>query len=369
MKHNFFVYVLAALILLIGIPASGLAVSEGDYQDQYNNLVKPDYLSGYFGSFTGVDDIKIAYVKYDRLNKNSSDNAYRGALVIQHGDTESYRKYAELVYDLKIFREKGYDVFLMDVRGQGYSERMLFNHYKDYVKDFDDYVTDFSVFIETIVKADNPPKLLLISHSLGGCITFRYMQKNPDTFDAAVMSSPMLKPWTGDLEDEVAYKIAKTAVKLGLGKLYAAGESYFGESIGATNKFLIPAKFKNNEVTNSPERWTSWNDIRQENCNELDVNGHAFNFVYESMKDSRVARDPENVALMKTPMLILVAEDDKIVDTEVYTDVEIDMNNAGGSCETKYYLNDSMHELFMEKDIIRNKVIEDTLSFFADYLY
>ncbi len=234
MKHTLIFNLLLVLALIVSFTGNSFAISETDFENVYQEEVMPEYNTGYFGTFAGVDGVEIAYVKYESLG-----DEYKGAIVIQHGDTESYRKYAELVYDLKEFREQGFQIFLMDLRGQGYSERMLSNKYKDYVKKFDDYVTDYSTFIDTIVKADNPPQVFAIAHSLGGLVTFLYMQENPNAFDAAVLCSPMLKPWTADLTEENAYSMAETAVALGFGKLYAIGESWTGENIGPKNKLLI----------------------------------------------------------------------------------------------------------------------------------
>ncbi|MCP4350075.1 MAG: alpha/beta fold hydrolase [Desulfobacterales bacterium] len=364
MTHKFIVNLLVTLILLISFTGSSFAISETDFEERYRNEVMSEYNTGYFGTFVGVDDIEISYVKFESLG-----DEYKGAIVIQHGDTESYRKYAELVYDLKEFREEGFQIFLMDLRGQGYSERMLSNKYKDYVKKFDDYVTDYSTFIDTIVKADNPPQVFAIAHSLGGCVTFLYMQENPNAFDAAVLSSPMLKPLTAGLSEEDAFAMAETAVILGFGKLYAIGESWTGENIGPKNKLFIKDKFEGNKITTSEVRWTKWNDVLQENDNELDVNGHAFNWIYESLKAARIARDHENAAKIKTPMLIFEAENDLIVDTSVYEGVKNAINSAGGQCEVISFGNESMHEIYVERDVTRDDAVNETISFIRSYIF
>ncbi|MCP3944623.1 MAG: alpha/beta fold hydrolase [Desulfobacteraceae bacterium] len=368
MKKGFVLVLLSTILIWAGFLENSYAVFEGDFEYDYERYVMADYDTGEFKSFNGVDGVKIAYVKFDRLNQDFlDDNAYKGAIVIQHGDTESYKKYAELIYDLKILRQMGFQVFLMDLRGQGYSERMLNNKYKDYVEDYDDYVTDYTTFIDTIVQENNPPQLFAVSHSLGGWVTFRFMEDNPDTFDGAVLCSPMLKPWTGGMSENTAYKIAETAVKLGMGKLYALGESFFGETLGPRNKFFMKAKFEDNKVTTSEVRWTKWNDVLQENDNELDVNGHTFNWIYEAIDSSRYARDHENASVIKTPMVIFEAQNDLIVDTSVFPGICEAINNAGGNCDNLPFGFESKHELFMEQDILRDEVVNQTISFILDH--
>lgn len=362
---NFFI----VLAVICTFYAQGFAISEKNFNSNYQTTVMPEYQKGEFSSFTGVDGIKIAYAKFDRLNANSQgNNAFKGAIVIQHGDTESYRKYAELIYDLRELREEGYQIFLMDLRGQGYSERMLLNKYKDYVEEFDDYIADYSYFVKNIVSADNPPQIFAIAHSLGGCVTFRFIEENPSFFDAAVLCSPMMKPKTGAVGEDAALALAESAVNLGLGKLYAMGESLLGETLGPKNKPLFPAKFDGNTITTSETRWTKWNDVIQENNNELDVNGHTFNWVYQAITGARIARDLSYASRIKTPLVFFESENDLIVDTSVYQGINDAVNSAGGSSRLIKFGNASMHELYMEKDITRDNVVKETISFIRSHM-
>ena len=369
MKVKFIAKIVITLGLFCGFSANSFAISENDFENSYSDYVIQDYEKGTFSSFTGVDDIRISYVKFDRLNsENIENNDFKGAIVIQHGDTESYRKYAELIYDLKKLREDGFQIFLMDFRGQGYSERMLLNKYKDYVEAFDDYVSDYSTFVKTIVSADNPPQIFAVSHSLGGCVTFRFMEDNPSFFDAAVLCSPMLKPKTADIREDVVLALAESAINLGLRKLYAVGESFLGENLGPKNKLFFPARFAGNKITTCEVRWTKWNDIIQENNNKLDVNGHTFNWLYESIIGSRIARDHFNASVIKTPMVIFKAANDLIVDTSVYEGIADAINAEGGSCNLIRFKNGSMHEIFMEKDVSRNEAVSRTISFIRSHM-
>ena len=65
--------------------------------------------------FVGVDDIPIHYVRFIHPKHHK-------AIVISPGRSESYVKYPEVAYD---FYHLGYDVFIIDHRGQGRSGRIL----------------------------------------------------------------------------------------------------------------------------------------------------------------------------------------------------------------------------------------------------
>ena len=79
-------------------------------------------------TFQGTDDVTIRYVQF-------TDPAHDKVLVISSGRSESYVKYPEVLYD---FFHLGFDVFIMDHRGQGLSGRMLDDPQKGHVERFDD---------------------------------------------------------------------------------------------------------------------------------------------------------------------------------------------------------------------------------------
>lgn len=197
---------------------------------------------------------------------------------------------------------------------------------------------------------------------MGGCVTTRYLEQNQGVFDAAIFSSPMYKPSTDPFSYDFAYNVSKTNVNLGLGNTYALGQPW-GASKG---------NFEDNPVTTSQPRWEAWNTARHENNDELDINGHTYDWVYQALKVSEETRAPENLRNITTPMRILQCENDLIVDTSVYAGVQNEINNAGGYCELITFDDlpehePSMHELFMEKDIVRDVVIDLVKEFIDRY--
>ena len=138
---------------------------------------------GLFNSFEGVKCVDIHYAVFTQKNSNSP------ALIIVPGRSESYLKYQELAFN---FYQQGYNVFIIDHRGQGLSGRLLKNPNKGYVEDFQDYVDDLHYFIESVVVKHCAAKPFLLAHSMGGAIAARFMQDSPDAIKAAVISSPML---------------------------------------------------------------------------------------------------------------------------------------------------------------------------------
>ena len=190
---------LFAALLILALPCSSHAISESDYADQYPAKVLPFYNNGTFSQFSGTNALLIKYAAFEQDNETNS-------LIIIHGKSESYIKYAEVVYDLQGL---GMSCYLMDARGFGFSERILDDDpQKVYVDRFDDYVDDLKTFIDTLIKAKPHARIFILAHSLGGCVAARYLEKYPDDITAAVLSSPMLQIDTGSFPPAVAYCVA-----------------------------------------------------------------------------------------------------------------------------------------------------------------
>lgn len=179
-----------SLLALTLFSAGALAVtntfpltSEADVPTLYRQTL-PDFWRQHAveGEFKGKDGVTI---RYAALRQEKVDRA----ILIVNGRVESYLKYQELAWDLW---RQGYSLYLIDHRGQGMSGRMLDDPQKGYVDQFDDYVVDLKQFHDQIIMAEQPAKLFLLAHSMGGAISARYLERWPEDIKAAVLSSPML---------------------------------------------------------------------------------------------------------------------------------------------------------------------------------
>ena len=129
-------------VALLSTPA--FAISEKDYLKSFDSLVMPFYESaGVSGEFGGVGGVKISYRKFEIPNE-------KGAIVFAPGRGESYLTYPELEYDLV---QAGFSVYVIDHRSQGFSGRIALNPQVVTVESYDNYVTDFTTFVDTVVNA------------------------------------------------------------------------------------------------------------------------------------------------------------------------------------------------------------------------
>ena len=141
------------------------------------------------GTFKSFDGLNIFYRNY--LVENPV-----GSIVIVHGFTEYCKKYTELAW---YFINNGYNVFTYDHRGHGLSERQVEGLVLAHVNSFEDYVKDLERFIEDIVvPCAGKENINIFSHSMGGSVTTLYLMRCGDRISRALLSSPMVYPFTSD---------------------------------------------------------------------------------------------------------------------------------------------------------------------------
>ncbi len=227
----------------------------------------------------------------------------------------------------------------------GFSERLLPDTQKLYVKDFDDYLTDVRVFVEKIIKPDMPKKLFILGHSLGGLEALRFIEEYPDDFNGAILSSPLVDMNTGSFPKWLAGLFSGLNVCLGQGQSFATGQGY-----------RIVPEFDKNLNSRDFQRWFLWEKYYVPENPSITLGGANFNWI-------KVCLDVGNTALkkadkVKIPVLFLQAEDDKIVNPG-------GMNEAASRIKgcKKVLFESSYHEILMEKDEVRDKALVEIKGF------
>ncbi|HLO04212.1 MAG TPA: lysophospholipase [Symbiobacteriaceae bacterium] len=106
----------------------------------------------------------------------------RGKLVIIHGFNDHSGRFAHVA---QYWVDQGLTVWALDLRGHGRSGGP-----RAFVARWSDYVDDLHAFITGPVGGGVP---LLLGHSMGGLITFRYGLAYPDSIKALVITSPLFQ--------------------------------------------------------------------------------------------------------------------------------------------------------------------------------
>jgi lysophospholipase len=103
-----------------------------------------------------------------------------GGMVLVHGMNEHIGRYEHVA---RFFAGQGYAVYGMDQRGYGQSEGP-----RCHVDRFEAYIEDLHQFVTGTASEYGSP--VMVGHSLGGLIAFRYGLVHPEALQALVISSP-----------------------------------------------------------------------------------------------------------------------------------------------------------------------------------
>ena len=339
------------LLALTLFSAGALAVtnpyaltSEADVPTLYQQTL-PDFWRQHAieGEFKGKDGVAI---RYAALRQEKVDRA----ILIVNGRVESYLKYQELAWDLW---RQCYSLYLIDHRGQGMSGRMLNDHDKGYVDQFDDYVVDMKQFHDQIIMADKPAKLFLLAHSMGGAISARYLERWPDDIRAAVLSSPMLGINLGGLPKWLAKGLATTIGTVG---------GWFGEPpYGPGQGPYQDHGFADNELTHSQSRYQAFRQIYEQHP-QIKLGGATAHWIYQGITgaDAAIA----DAGAIKTPLLVLQAGNDSVVDNAAQDRFCTIAKCEGGK---PLRIEGAWHELFIESDDKRQPALTAMVDFFARF--
>jgi lysophospholipase len=154
----------------------------------------------------------------------------------------------------------------------------------------------------------------------------------------------MMKLNTGIFPEKAAGLITNLLIFLGREKSYCI-----------TQGKRKHKNFKNNKLTSSKNRWDLWEEKILSEYPEVISGGATNRWINESLKACKNALN--NRHKIKVPMLVLQAENDDIVKKE-----GIDVLCETTDCK-KVIFTDSKHEIFMEKDSIRDLALQQVLDF------
>jgi len=338
--------------------------TESQLITRYSGEISDFWQQGKFSYFSGVNNNRINYAAFNHneANAKSHNNIDRRCLVISSGRSESYLKYKELSFDLF---NLGFNVFLIDHRGQGLSERALENSHKGYVENFQYYVDDLATFIESIVSPHctvngNIQKPYLLAHSMGGAIAARYLQDYPDNIQAAVLSSPMLGFNSGGIPDVITKSLIKTTAQIN--QWFDDTPWYF---FGYTD--YTQNDFDGNPLMHSELRHQQFSQLYH-TTPAIQLGGITIKWLTESM--TALEKIFTNINKITTPTLVIQAGSDKIVNNQAQDDFCQQLHQLHPqSCPNgkPLLVKDAYHELFFESDVYRLQTLTAVVEWFEKH--
>ncbi len=302
----------------------------------YSQRIEDFYESGKKGIFAGKAGIEIYYKIFEQKNTNKT-------ILISSGRTEAAIKYKEVIFDLF---NNGYSVYIHDHRGQGLSDRMLDNREMGYIDTFQFYIDDMKYFYDNYLKLKNYKKTYLLAHSMGGLIGMTYLEQNPNDFDAAAFSSPMLgfKP----------PGCAIVKVMDGDKPKYALGEAEYKDNL---------TTFEGNILTGSEVRYYRMVEAFT-NEPTAKLGGATYHWAHKSCQQFDYLFD--NIDKLNTPFILFSAKNEQIVDPYAHQKFVAAAKKFNKDC-IGYTVENAQHELLIEKDEQRIETINEFLKFYDKY--
>jgi lysophospholipase len=271
----------------------------------------------------------------------------KGTIVLVPGFNDTGETYFETIRD---FVAHGFDVWQMDWRGQGGSQRYFSEHEKCHSLGTDHDEADLTQFISLVRKAHLQKPLVLVGHSFGGLVTLRYLHDQPGTVDMAVLGAPALSLVLSDNPPTwMSRLVIGTMVLLGYGQSYASGQS---DWYHMRSKLIKPEL-----ESHDPERvylLTAWYDKNP----ELRAAGATWGFANEFQKTGLLVTQPKYLKDIRTPILIGSALADKIADPDVHKEVCLYLPHA-----KLITIPEARHCIFHESDEYRKTWMEAIYKF------
>jgi len=267
------------------------------------------------GFFTTPDGKKIRYGVFAAVAR-----PLQGTVVLLTGRNECIEKYFETIRDLA---GRGFSVAILDWRGQGDSSRLIRDRQRGYVRSFRDYTRDLEQFFEEIVLPDCRGPYYILAHSTGAVIALLASPSMINRVRRMVLLAPFLAVPDLSASISTVRRVCAIFCALGLGRLYAA--------LGPRPKLPLP--FERNKVTSDPERYRR-------------------NVEQAAAAAAEAVSDPDFMARVQVPMLIVAAGADRVVSTKA-----VEAYARKLRVGSLLMIDGAEHELLQEKDIYREQLL------------
>ena len=285
------------------------------------------------GRIETPDSVQLRY-GYWRTTRPPS----KGTVIILQGRAEFIEKYFETAGEL---REKGFDVLTFDWRGQGGSSRLLRDHYRGYVDDFDQYVMDLETIFEQIALPDCRPPFYILAHSTGSLAALMAAPRMGNRVRRMLLGSPFAGFNTAPISPGMVKFMSTTLTMVGLGEIYMAG----GKNL------MVKRMFAGNRLTSDQRRFER-NAAYARAYPELTIGGATAAWVSAAARAIDRLWDPDFLGSIAIPTLLVGAGRDAVVSNQA---IELlGRRLRAGRC---VMISGAKHELLQEADIYREQLM------------
>lgn len=271
----------------------------------------------------------------------------RGNLLCVPGKSESFVKYKALIWEW--FCQLGLNVYLMDHRSQGLSERLTCDQQMVHVENYWHYARDLEQFCYRFMDRKATP--LLFAHSMGAAVATLFMLDNPNFFKAAVLNAPMFRLRNQNLGSFIAESWVRYQCAIGRDRHYVRGYSQTTLEQWAKNLF---------RSTSCSEQVGLYRNVVQANEWVLKTHGISNRWAEQWFAGTRyIRRHAEEIEI---PVLLFSAEREESVENDAHY-----VFASRASAVTHYCVKGARHEIHFERKAIRTPYLARVESFFQSF--
>ena len=272
----------------------------------------------------------------------------RGSLLFVPGRGDFYEKYLE---SLDHWHRKGWRVTALDWRGQAGSGRLSDDPQLGHIEDFSVWIDDLAAFwLEwSAERADVAGPQVIVAHSMGGHLALRALAEQRIAPAAMALIVPMLNFTTpGPLV--LLHAVARAMCRIG-DPARAAWK--WSEKPGET------VSHRANLLTHDPDRYADeayWRSARP----DLAMGPGSWRWVERGYASMRALLAPGLLEAVETPVLLLVARNDKLVSARAIERAARRLPRG----QLVGWGREARHELLREADPVRNEALRRIDDFF-----
>jgi lysophospholipase len=258
----------------------------------------------------------------------------RGSILVHPGWAEFIEKYFEVANEL---RARGFNVLIVDPRGQGFSQRLQADDRRGLITDFSVFIDDLDVTFAEL-KTRFPGPHLILGHSMGGLATLQWLRtRGTEGLAGAILNAPLTRLFS----DPVKRTAVRIVTRLGI----LAGA-------GARPLFGVPEhsmNFETNNLTQDPRRHERFKQLQL--CSPEACSGPPkFSWLNAVMAAIRDVNAPDALSGIDIPLLTVSAGWDETVDPTHH-----EILAARYPCIRLVQIDGSRHEILMEKEEYRQQ--------------
>jgi alpha-beta hydrolase superfamily lysophospholipase len=273
-------------------------------------------------------------------------SAPRGRILFQTGRGDIFEKYLETFAHL---HTKGWSITAFDWRGQGGSGRLSSDPHVGHASDYGVIDADLAAFWadwSAEAEAGGVPRVVL-GHSMGGMMVMRALTARAIAPDAAILIAPMIG-LKAPFGPAFSARIAR----------WIAGRGDPARAAWRSNERPGSVASRQSLLTHDADRYSDegwW----QATHPELVLGPPSWAWLSEGFAGAAALANDPRVESIKTPVLMLIAEADKLVDPRAALRLAARMPAA----QVVRFGPESAHEILREADGVRDRALSAIDSF------